>query len=155
MRTFFIRILQNTQSRNRLYIILNNHKHGTLFAGFFKQKFAVRKKSTTSKELLLTLFNVNRSINKLHYDEVRLLRLRGRRNNYSLKNLSPIMSLLGVLSSFLDFHITCLTFPGFILYKGIIYDCLPCVFHVPPFSFYLFGPFKLRSRNFGPLVPIT
>jgi hypothetical protein len=46
------------------------------FAFTFKLKFAVRKNSTTSKELLLTLFNVNRSINKLPYDEVRLLRLR-------------------------------------------------------------------------------
>jgi hypothetical protein len=43
----------------------------------FALTFAVRKNSTRSKELLLTLFNVNRSINKLHYEEVRLLRLQG------------------------------------------------------------------------------
>ena len=127
------------------------------FAFTFKQKFAVRKNSTASKKLLLTLFNVNRSINKLHYDEVRLLRLRGRRNNYSLKNLSPIISLLGVLSSFLDFRTTCLTSPGFIYKKGIIND-FPQYFiqHYcrPSDSTYL-ALLSYEAEISAPLVPIT
>jgi hypothetical protein len=57
------------------------------FAFTFKQKFAVRKNLTTRTELLLTLFNVNRSINKLHYEEVRLLRLQEEGRTIVLKIL--------------------------------------------------------------------